>query len=553
MPRQPKSPPGNHDPYMGRWVARLGERIIGQGGTPEQALWAARAARSKENPQIDYIPTVQPLVFSARLEPIRSLMPVDMPAYLVGGAVRDALLMRTTHDLDFVLPSGALKAGRAVANALRGAYYPLDAVRQTARVILYAPDGTRELLDFAVIRGEDLESDLRARDFTINAMAIDLRHPTQLLDPLGGAADLLARQLRACSPRAFLDDPVRILRGVRLAAELNLKIQPETLKIMRQSVGELERVSSERKRDELFRILDGPQPAKALRALEMLGALVYVLPELVSLKNVMLAPPVDTNVWTHTLDVVRNLATLLDVLDMKYKPDTAANLSMGLVSMRLGRYREQLAEHLKSSITPERPLRSLLFLAALFHEVAQSQIPQVDESAGDMIDNDIAGAQMVEERGEALHLSNDEIARLKIIVRFHRRTILLAQEEDPPSRRAIYRFFRDVGDVGVEISLLSLADTLATYGPAPHQDMWARHINTVRMLYEAWWEHHQEYISPPALLGGYDLIDELRLKPGLHIGQILEAIKEAQATGQVTDRDGALSLARSWLAEHSID
>ncbi len=553
MPRQPKSPPGNHDPYMGRWVARLGERIIGQGGTPEQALWAARAARSKENPQIDYIPTVQPLVFSARLEPIRSLMPVDMPAYLVGGAVRDALLMRTTHDLDFVLLSGALKAGRVVANALKGAYYPLDAVRQTARVILYAPDGTREFLDFAVIRGEDLESDLRARDFTINAMAIDLRHPTQLLDPLGGAADLLARQLRACSPRAFLDDPVRILRGVRLAAELNLKIQPETLKIMRQSVGELERVSSERKRDELFRILDGPQPAKALRALEMLGALVYVLPELVSLKNVMLAPPVDTNVWTHTLDVVRNLATLLDVLDMKYKPDTAANLSMGLVSMRLGRYREQLAEHLKSSITPERPLRSLLFLAALFHEVAQSQIPQVDESAGDMIDNDIAGAQMVEERGEALHLSNDEIARLKIIVRFHRRTILLAQEEDPPSRRAIYRFFRDVGDVGVEISLLSLADTLATYGPAPHQDMWARHINTVRMLYEAWWEHYQEYISPPALLGGHDLIDELRLKPGLHIGQILEAIKEAQATGQVTDRDGALSLARSWLAEHSID
>ena len=553
MPRQPKSPPGNHDPYMGRWVARLGERIIGQGGTPEQALWAARAARSKENPQIDYIPTVQPLVFSARLEPIRSLMPVDMPAYLVGGAVRDALLMRTTHDLDFVLPSGALKAGRAVANALRGAYYPLDAVRQTARVILYAPDGTREFLDFAVIRGEDLESDLRARDFTINAMAIDLRHPTQLLDPLGGAADLLARQLRACSPRAFLDDPVRILRGVRLAAELNLKIQPETLKIMRQSVGELERVSSERKRDELFRILDGPQPAKALRALEILGALVYVLPELVSLKNVMLAPPVDTNVWTHTLDVVRNLATLLDVLDLKYKPDTAANLSMGLVSMRLGRYREQLAEHLKSSITPERLLRSLLFLAALFHQVAQSQIPQVDESAGDMIDNDIAGAQMVEERGEALHLSNDEIARLKIIVRFHRRTILLAQEEDPPSRRAIYRFFRDVGDVGVEISLLSLADTLATYGPAPHQDMWARHINTVRMLYEAWWEHHQEYISPPALLGGHDLIDELRLKPGLHIGQILEAIKEAQATGQVTDRDGALSLARSWLAEHSID
>ena len=363
-----------------------------------------------------------------------------------------------------------------------------------------------------------------------------------------------ARQLRACSPQAFSDDPVRILRGVRLAAELGLHIQRETLKYIRQSVGELERVSSERKRDELFRILDGPQPALALRALEMLGALEYVLPELVNLKSVVQAPPHVADVWTHTLEVVRNLETLLKVLDLLFNPDAAANLLMGLVSMRLGRYRELLAEHFKISITPERSMRSLLFLAALFLDAAQPQTPQVDEQGRELIiDNDVVGAQMVEKRGEALHLSNDEIARLKTIVRYHMRPILIGQEEDPPSRRTIYRFFRDAGGVGVDVCLLSLAHILATYGPTLPQDAWARHINTVRTLYEAWWEHRQESISPPALLSGHDLLNELRLKPGLHIGQLLEAIQEAQATGQVTDRDGALRLARFWLTEHNID
>lgn len=544
---------GNLNPYAGRWVARLGERIVGQGGTPDQALWSARAARGKENPQIEYIPTVQPLTFSERLQAVRNVLPQDVPVYLVGGAVRDALLQRVTHDLDFVLTSGALQAGRAAANALGGAYYPLDSVRQTARVVLIAPDGSREYLDFALMRGQDLESDLRARDFTINAMAVDLRNPMQLLDPLGGAADLISHKLRACSPQAFSEDPVRVLRGIRLAAELNLHIQSETLKNIRQSVGGLARVSAERKRDELFRILDSPQPALALRAVEMLGALPYVLPELVILKSVLVSNVHRIDVWTHTLEVVQNLANLLKVLDLHYNPDAAANLWMGLVSMRLGRFRERLAEHLTTLLTPERSLRSLLFLAALFHDAGHSQISLLGDVEREYPEGDIIGAQMLKERGEALHLSNNEIAHLMTIVRYHLRPFLIAQEADSLFRRATYRFFRDTGGAGVDICLLSLADALVSYAPALPQDMWARHIDTVHMLYEAWCEHPQESIYPLALIGGHDLINELRLKPGAHIGQILEAVQEAQATGQVADRDGALSLARSWLAEHKID
>ena len=552
MPRLPTPPEdlGNLGPYAGRWIARLGDRIVGQGGTPEQALWAAKSARFKEDADVEYVPTVQPLAFSERLQQVRSVLPEETPVYLVGGAVRDALLNRTTHDLDFVLPGDALAAGRRVADALKAAYYPLDEARQTARVVIFAADGTRDVLDFAMLRAPDLEGDLRLRDFTVNAIAIDLRQPQALLDPLGGAADLLARQLRACSPAAFTDDPVRILRGVRMAAEFSMRIQRGTLKEMRQAVGELHRVTPERKRDELFRILEGPQPASALHALEMIGALDPVLPEMRPLKGMQQPPPHVSDAWTHTLDVLRNLGTLLNVLARTFDPDAAASLWIGVVSLRLGRYREQLEAHLNSPLNPLRSLRGLLFMAALYHDAAKPQTQQVDESGRlRFFNHDVTGADMVAARAHALHLSNDEADRLKTIVRHHMRPILLANAEEMPSPRAVYRFFRDTREAGVDICLISLADVLATYGSTLPSDVWERHLNVVRLLLEAWWDYPAERIAPPELLTGHDLIKELGLKPGVQIGELLELIREAQIAGQVTDRESALALGRGWLSE----
>lgn len=552
MPRVSNPPEdlGNLGPYAGRWIARLGDRIVGQGGTPEQALWAAKSARFKEDADVEYVPTVQPLNFSERAQMVRRVLPEETPVYLVGGAVRDALLNRTTHDLDFVLPDDALAAGRRVADALEAAYYPLDEVRQTARVVIVATDGTRDVLDFAVFRAPDLEGDLRLRDFTVNAIAIDLRQPQALLDPLGGAADLLARQLRACSPTAFADDPVRILRGVRMAAEFGLRIQRTTLKEMRQAVGELDRVSPERKRDELFRILEGPQPASALHALDMISALDPVLPEMRLLKGLRQPPPHVSDAWTHTLDVLRNLGSLLKVLARNYDPDTAASMWMGVVSLRLGRYREKLDAHLNTSKNPLRSLRGLLFMAALYHDAAKPQTQQVDEVGRlRFFDHDVVGANLVAARAHALRLSNGEIDRLKSIIRHHMRPIFLANADGMPSPRAIYRFFRDTGEAGVDICLLSLADVLATYGASLPSDVWERQVNIVRLLLEAWWDYPRQRIAPPELLKGHDLINELGLKPGEQIGELLEVIREAQVAGQVTDRESALALARRWLSE----
>ncbi len=212
--------------YAGRWIAKVRGQIVAQGGTPEQAQRAAAASRPKETPEIVYMPPHSPFTFSPLLDKVRAALP-DVELYLVGGATRDAMLGRVSLDLDLVAPSDGIKLARRVANSLGADVFPLDDERDTGRVIVTHPDGSREKLDFASYRGDSLEDDLRNRDFTVNALAVDLR-TMSLLDPLSGAADLRAKKLRACSDASMRDDPIRVLRGIRQAAAFGFQIEPET-------------------------------------------------------------------------------------------------------------------------------------------------------------------------------------------------------------------------------------------------------------------------------------------------------------------------------------
>jgi poly(A) polymerase len=485
------------------------------------------------------------------LAQVQAALPASAPIYLVGGAVRDLLLKRVVHDLDFVAPKDAIAIGRKVANALKGDFFVLDPERNTGRAILTTDANERYYLDFATFRGPDLESDLRNRDFTINAIAVDVRKPDALIDPLGGAKDLHARQLRPCSATAFTDDPLRILRCVRQAVEFELKILPETRRLLGQALEGLQNVSPERVRDELFRILEARRPVVALRALDMLGALVYALPELQALKGVAQSPPHTEEVWTHTLNTVQKLADLMDVLQPVHDAEAAANWTLGLVSLRIGRYRQQLNDHLAEGPNPDRTLRELLLLAALYHDVGKPATQQTDEAGRiRFFEHDQLGAQIAHQRGARLHLSNPEIERLATIIRQHMRPLWLAQSGDPPTRRAIYRYFRDTGAAVVDICLLSLADTLATYGTELPQTLWAHQLEITRTLLEAWWEQAEEKIAPPALINGRDLMQIFHLSPGPEIGRLLEEVREAQASGTVKERDEALAYVRACLDDN---
>jgi tRNA nucleotidyltransferase/poly(A) polymerase len=541
--RRSQAPSKTSSPYAGRWVAVIGGRVVGQGGTPEQARTAAQS-RHKEIPTVTYIPTVQPLHLSPLLTRLVAALPENATVYAVGGVVRDALLGRVSHDWDFAVTGSALPLARRVADRLGGAYFPMDVEHDTARIILVDDDGSRVNFDFAGLRGGTLETDLVARDFSVNALAVDVRQPDALLDPLGGLADLRAKRLRACAPTAMSDDPVRVLRGVRQAASLGFHIDPETRRLMRQAVPGLPHISPERRRDELFKILDGRQPAACLRALEILDALPHLLSELTALKGVQQSPPHTADVWAHTLNVVTALEDVLAALSPEYDPEKANNLTLGLLVLRLGRFRQALGEHLAASLNTDRSLRPLIFLAALYHDAAKPATRTQDEDGRiRFFEHDQRGAELAAKRAHALHLSNPEIERLKLIVRYHMRPLLLAQT-GLPTERACYRFFRDTGAAGVDICLLSLADTLGTYGTTLPQDAWANQLDVIRCLLEAWWERAQQVVAPPPLLNGNDLMVELTLSPGPQIGGLLEAIREAQAAGELSTRSEALELAK---------
>jgi len=535
--------------YAGRWIARIGQQVVGQGGTPQQALQAAKATRHKEKPKILYVSST-PLCFAPILDRICAVLPENVTVYLVGGALRDTLLQRPNRDLDFALAEDALPIARRVADQLGAVYYPLDKVRRTARLIYTDEKDERQILDFATFRGHDLESDLRGRDFTINALAVDIRQPQALLDPLGGAADLRAKKLRACSPSTFEDDPVRILRAIRTAASLKFHIMPETRALMRLAIDKLAKVSPERLRDELFAIFAGPRVATSMRALAMLGALKHVLPELPTLNDLSQSYPHTKDVWGHTLDTLDHLESLLSVLGKKYDSEASASLRLGSAAMHLGRYRKSLQNYLKTCLVSETTLRALLFFAALYHDIGKPQSHRYEDENGRVHfqDHAVLGAKIIVHRGNRLHLSNVELRWLETVVHQHMQPSLLAREADLPDARLIYRFFRAASAEGIAISLLSLADLLGTYGVTLSQERWNAQIDVVRILLEAWWERHEELVDPPALLSGHDLMAAFTLTPSRLVGELLESLREAQAVGEIQTQEEGLSFVAAKLA-----
>jgi poly(A) polymerase len=197
-------------------------------------------------------------------------LPGAAEAFLVGGALRNARLGLPVTDFDFATPFDPSSLARAFAARCGGRWFVLDAWRNQSRVVWTSPAGTLLSFDFAPFRAADLAGDLRGRDFTVNTLALALGS-RQLFDPLGGAADLAARLLRDCAAGTFTEDPLRILRAVRLAVTLGFAIEAGTWERAGQNAELLHGVPAERRADEVVRIVNHPRAAAGLELLARLG------------------------------------------------------------------------------------------------------------------------------------------------------------------------------------------------------------------------------------------------------------------------------------------
>lgn len=460
---------------------------------------------------------------------------------LAGGAVRDGLLGRPVHDWDFVVEREAIPLARAIANRLGAAYYTLDAERETGRVVVRQTDGSRVFLDFALRRGDDWAADLAARDFTVNAMALVLNPPGELLDPLNGQADLAARRVRAAGKTAFSDDPVRVLRCVRMAATLGFEIEPQTVEWARQAAPLLWRVSAERMRDELAHLLALDGLADNLRQLDALEALTRVLPEMAPMKTTHQSLPHHWNVFEHTLILVEMLEQMLDLI--RPVRSLAPAHVWGDLERALGPFAVDLREHLATTLSDERRVLESLKLAAVLHDCGKPATLHVDEAGRTRFFNhDQVGAEMAAARARALRFANAEVERIRIIVANHMRPQQLA--DSGLTARGVYRYFRDTGDAGLDIVLLALADHLATHGPDLDAARWNRRLNAAVELIGGYLERIRRQMQAPPLVNGKELMRALGLPPGPHIGELLEAIREAHVAGEIHTKQEAIELAR---------
>lgn len=536
-------------PYRGSWVALAGSQIIAVGETAEKAYRPALERDSSERFYLSYVEVGEGegLQFSPLLDDVRPhLERRGEPVYLVGGAVRDAILGRMSHDLDFVVPRDAISQTFRLADAIGAPAYVLDSQRDTGRIVL---PGEKTMLDFACYRGPDLFADLHDRDFTINALAIPATGRTRasIIDPTNGLVDLASGLIRLAHPDALNRDPARALRAVRLAAELGFTMTPDTEAAVMVAASSLQEVSSERIRDEVIKMIQAPAADLAIEQMEALGLLEVVLPEAAALAPVPQSPPHHEPVLQHTISVLRWLERIEGVL---FTEKSFADPALELARTVLAPYLEALNIHRERTVDGGLDGRTILRLAALFHDVGKQMTSTVDEDGRyRFFGHAEAGAELIMPRLRALTLSNDAITQIRRIVMQHMRPLLLAQAQGAqPSRRATFRYFKASGANGLDVGLLALADHLATYDGPGEDSSWQTLLALVAALFDFYFECYEETVKPPMLVNGRDLMAHLQLAPGPEIGRILRLIEENQAAGEITTREQALRFAESLQA-----
>jgi poly(A) polymerase len=473
----------------------------------------------------------------------RFLSGEQIEAYLVGGFVRDTLMGRQTADIDIAIEGDALKIASQMADALGGKYVLLDEVYRIARVVFYTKSETESprqwYVDLSTI-GEDIRQDLGRRDFKVNAMALNLRsfvndpESVNLIDPFGGQDDLNRKLIQHVDENVFAVDPIRLLRAVRLAAELKFDISPDTELLMKKSSSLITQVAGERIREEFLRILANARAGCFVRYLDNLGLLTTIIPELESSRGIEQPKEHHWDVLNHSLETVRTAGFLLRQSECDYA---------GSHILDYLKWDEKLAQHFSSEVSGGSTRTALFKLAALLHDIAKPETRIISKERIRFFGHTEQGADVVVGILERLRFSNKEIKLVETMVRYHMRPTQMSNE-GRPSQKAIFRYFRDSGIAGIDILFFSLADHLAARGPDLDMAQWKWHVEQVNYILAEYF-HQKDVILPTKLLDGHDLIRFFNLQPGPKIREILEKVREAQVGGEIATRDEALSYVKN--------
>ena len=462
---------------------------------------------------------------SAIADPMQALAAVvHEPAWLVGGAVRDRALGRPTDDYDVVVQGDVRALARSLA---RGADAHAFALSDAFGVWRVVDHDHRWQVDLLPVGGGSIERDLAGRDFTINAMAEPL-DGGPYVDPFHGMADICERRLRMVSPHAFIDDPLRVLRLVRLACELGFDVDQLTRSAAAASAPALAQVAPERVFAELKRILIADRALVGLELMGSLGITDVVLPELGRLRGVGQSQYHHLDVYEHTRSV------LAAAMELSRRPRPW-----------LGEHADAVEGFLAEPLANELNRGQALRFGALLHDVAKPVTRRVTpEGRVTFIGHDAVGAEMAARVLGRLRASERLREHVAALTRHHLRLGFLVHEM-PLGRRAIYRYLRACEPVEVDVTLLSVADRVATRGQGAEEAI-ARHLELARELLGEALAWRSGRPRPP--LRGDELAKAVGLRPGRELGRILAELEEASFAGEITSREQAIERARELAA-----
>ncbi|HEV2727416.1 MAG TPA: HD domain-containing protein [Solirubrobacterales bacterium] len=450
---------------------------------------------------------------------IRAALEDGDGVWIVGGAVRDAALGREVEDLDLAVAGDPGAIAKRIGAGTGGHAFELSAEFGTWRVVSQG-DGWQ--VDVTALRGEGIEADLAARDFTIGAVAVPL-HGEDPIDPFAGLADLEARLLRAVGERSFPDDPLRLLRAARLAAQLDLEIDSRTVELARATASRAAEPAGERQLAELRQLVGGPDPLRGLRLLDELGVTPVVLPELEALRGVEQGPNHHLDVYDHTIAVLEHTLEVEGDLE-RFADERAA----------------EVAALLDEPLADEVDRRTALRFGALLHDIAKPATKAERDGFVGFRGHDEVGAEVIGAICGRLRASRRLTHHLQGLARHHLRLGFLIAEMPLPPRR-VHAYLRATEPVTVDVTLLTVADRLSARGQGPiaSPEMVAAHLQLARELIAAGLDWRRE--GPPApLLRGDEIAAELGIEPGPELGSALSELEAAQYAGEVTDRTGAL-------------
>lgn len=458
---------------------------------------------------------------------MRSNFSSDTRIYLVGGVVRDMILGIPSNDIDIVLTGNVRSISRSIANHFSGNFYPLDEERQTYRVILQDTSKKDMILDIALMRGESIEEDLEDRDFTINAIAIDVSKMDKgvYIDPLDGIGAIENQLISACSEQSLVNDPVRVLRAIRFACQFSSVIDKKTAIAMHDAVSHLNETSSERVRDEFFKMLGKTWTRECLKYCLQFNLVQKLFPGSENCPDN----------WLESNELINDLNHFL------IKPEGEGKEQLPC-KLLINTFQKNIYNYLEDVIVSDRSVIKVLNLGILLHQ----EFNCILSCALDEGDRKEKLQFFLRNRGADFVLSNQEINFVhKLIMNWDviSDSIKMNRMIAPID---IYRFFRSSGNAGIGLCLISCA-SVRRFSESTQKKI----VSTISNLFSAYWNSYQQVISPQRFLDGNDLIREFHLTPGPQFKTYLEALREAQVTGTVRNRDEAIAFIKQKIVEFS--